>query len=177
MNITRRPPQGLERQGRTGGYSYQRDWLLTHERTQPRGRWQARGELPRPAPPRGLPVSRARRAAGGPLDPAVRPGQRPHGHGHCGAHLAARSAAAACRLIEDVVSPLTWLWFVLSLWLSVGFTGFEERSVREPLLSPCGVDGEWCRVTFDESVVGSLALFDRQFFVSHGSRVTSRAFL
>ena len=25
MNITRRPPQGLERQGRTGGYSYQRD--------------------------------------------------------------------------------------------------------------------------------------------------------
>eukprot|EP00964_Phaeocystis_antarctica_P046924 scaffold27127_cov70-Phaeocystis_antarctica.AAC.2 len=26
MNITRRPPQGLERQGRTGGYSYQRDW-------------------------------------------------------------------------------------------------------------------------------------------------------
>jgi len=42
------------------------------------------------------------------------------------------------------------------------------------LLSPCGVDGEWCRVAFDESVVGSLALFDRQFFVSHGSRVTSR---
>eukprot|EP00964_Phaeocystis_antarctica_P114629 scaffold78565_cov69-Phaeocystis_antarctica.AAC.3 len=27
MNITRRPPQGLERQGRTGGYSYQRDWV------------------------------------------------------------------------------------------------------------------------------------------------------
>ena len=26
MNITRRPPQGLERQGRTRGYSYQRDW-------------------------------------------------------------------------------------------------------------------------------------------------------
>ena len=24
MNITRRPPQGLERQGRTRGYSYQR---------------------------------------------------------------------------------------------------------------------------------------------------------
>ena len=28
MNITRRPPQGLERQGRTGGYSYQRDWVV-----------------------------------------------------------------------------------------------------------------------------------------------------
>ena len=27
MNITRRPPQGLERQGRTGGYSYQRDCI------------------------------------------------------------------------------------------------------------------------------------------------------
>eukprot|EP00964_Phaeocystis_antarctica_P144852 scaffold110740_cov67-Phaeocystis_antarctica.AAC.2 len=27
MNITRRPPQGLERQGRTRGYSYQRDCL------------------------------------------------------------------------------------------------------------------------------------------------------
>eukprot|EP00964_Phaeocystis_antarctica_P023660 scaffold13216_cov69-Phaeocystis_antarctica.AAC.2 len=25
--ITRRPPQGLERQGRTRGYSYQRDWI------------------------------------------------------------------------------------------------------------------------------------------------------
>ena len=28
MNITRRPPQGLERQGRTRGYSYQRDCAL-----------------------------------------------------------------------------------------------------------------------------------------------------
>ena len=33
MNITRRPPQGLERQGQTGGYSYQRDWFNTHVNT------------------------------------------------------------------------------------------------------------------------------------------------